>query len=76
MQLLDHFFLHIQERVPAPDKQLLSPVASCAQRNTQIAGDGMMHRSHQRQPHILDFQHAIAQTLIIVNQVVIMAMLT
>ena len=71
VQLLDHFLLHDEERVPAPDQQPLPPVARRFQGYTQVAGDGVVHRGHQRQAHVLDVQHAVAEALVVMDEVVL-----
>ncbi len=51
------------------------PASRGGQGNTQVAGDRVVDRGHQRQPHGLQMQHAVAQALVVVNQVVLAAVL-
>jgi len=75
MQLFHDPLLHKQERMPASNQNSLPPVSRGSECDAQVGRDGVMNRCYQRQAHILKFQHAVAQALVIMNKVVLIAML-
>ena len=62
--------LHPQEAVPAAQRELLarrSVAASRSMRRSKVIGWWM--RGDQRQPHLLDVEHAVAEHLVVVDDV-------
>jgi hypothetical protein len=70
-QLTHHPALHPQKGVPAPDEQALGQAAGRPQRDAQVVRDRMVHRGHEGKTLGLQAQHAVAEALVVVDEIVV-----
>ncbi len=66
---LGHLGLHVGERVPAAQRQALVPALGVLDLEAAVDGDRVVDRAEHREPVALDGQQAVAEALVVVDEV-------